>query len=130
MGSEGWGAGRVTQDGGGGSGQGEEGRVMTTDLMFGFGCWALRWNQGEERSGTSPETGAPGPHMALSVSSLPVLLVQLTTSLLASMLFLSLLITPLDQGFCTSSVHCLTWSYVPFPAGLDCPLTTLKLLRC
>ena len=97
MGSEGWGAGRVTQDGGGGSGQGEEGRVTTTDLMF--GCWAVRWNQGEERSDASPETRARGPNMAISVSSLPALLVQLTTSLLASRLFLSLLIIPLDQGF-------------------------------
>ena len=42
MGLEGWGAGRATQDAGGGAGQDEEGRVATVDRMFGFGWRAVR----------------------------------------------------------------------------------------
>ena len=51
--------------------------------------------------------GDPGPRTVSSVSSPPMLLVRFTTPLLASGLFLSLLITPLNQGF-VPPLHCLT----------------------
>lgn len=66
-----------------------------------------------------------GPARQSQVSPLPTLLAQFMTSMLASRLFLSLLVTPSDQGLCTCCLLCLN---IPAPL-LEGLAPSLKILR-